>query len=55
MSCSIDLGLPDISGLEVVRFAAGRPPGLRFLIISIFGDEARRARSAAEAGARGYC
>jgi len=49
----VDLGLPDISGLEVVRFAAGRHPGCDILVISIFGDEAN-VLAALEAGARGY-
>jgi DNA-binding NarL/FixJ family response regulator len=49
----VDLGLPDISGLEVVRFAAGRHPDCDILIISIFGDEAN-VLAALEAGARGY-
>src|SRR6185295_328511 len=36
----VDLGLPDISGLDVVRFVAARHPECDILIISIFGDEA---------------
>ncbi len=49
----VDLGLPDISGLEVVRFAGGRHRGCDILVISIFGDEAN-VLAALEAGARGY-
>jgi len=49
----VDLGLPDISGLEIVRFVAARHPGCDILIISIFGDEAN-VLAALEAGARGY-
>lgn len=49
----VDLGLPDISGLEVVRFAAGRYPDCDILVISMFGDEAN-VIAALEAGARGY-
>ena len=49
----VDLGLPDISGLEVVRFAAVRHPDCDILVISIFGDEAN-VLAALEAGARGY-
>ena len=49
----VDLGLPDIAGLEVVRFAANRYPGCDILIVSIFGDEAN-VLAALEAGARGY-
>lgn len=49
----VDLGLPDISGIEVVRFAAGRHPRCDILVISMFGDEAN-VLAALEAGARGY-
>ena len=49
----VDLGLPDISGLEVVRSAASRYPECDILVISIFGDEAN-VLAALEAGARGY-
>jgi DNA-binding NarL/FixJ family response regulator len=49
----VDLGLPDISGLDVVRFAAQRHPQCDILVISMFGDEAN-VLAALEAGARGY-
>src|SRR5712691_8280758 len=49
----VDLGLPDISGLDVVRFVAARHPDCDILVISIFGDEASDV-AALEAGARGY-
>jgi DNA-binding NarL/FixJ family response regulator len=49
----VDLGLPDISGLDVVRFVSARYPDCDILVISIFGDEAN-VLSALEAGARGY-
>jgi len=49
----VDLGLPDIPGLDVVRFAAARYPACDILVISIFGDEAN-VLAALEAGARGY-
>jgi len=49
----VDLGLPDISGLDVARFVAGRYPDCDILVISIFGDEAN-VLAALEAGARGY-
>jgi len=49
----VDLGLPDISGLEVARFVAERHPDCDILVISIFGDEAN-VLAALEAGARGY-
>src|SRR5262249_31633389 len=49
----VDLGLPDISGLDVVRRVSERHPECDILVISIFGDEAH-VLSALEAGARGY-
>jgi DNA-binding NarL/FixJ family response regulator len=49
----VDLGLPDVSGLDVARFVAGRHPDCDILVISIFGDEAN-VLAALEAGARGY-
>lgn len=49
----VDLGLPDRSGLEVVRFAADRHPDCRVLVITMFGDEAN-VLAALEAGASGY-
>jgi DNA-binding NarL/FixJ family response regulator len=49
----VDLGLPDISGLEIIRFAAARLPDCDVLVISMFGDKAN-VLAALEAGARGY-
>jgi len=49
----VDLGLPDMSGLELIRFASARYPQCDILVISIFGDEAN-VLAALEAGARGY-
>ena len=49
----VDLGLPDMSGLELIRFAAERYPQCDILVISIFGDEAN-VLAALESGARGY-
>jgi len=49
----VDLGLPDMSGLELIRFAAARYPQCDILVISIFGDEAN-VLAAFESGARGY-
>jgi DNA-binding NarL/FixJ family response regulator len=49
----VDLGLPDMSGLEVVRFTVGRHPACDVLVISVFGDEAN-VSAALGAGARGY-
>ncbi|HWJ01611.1 MAG TPA: response regulator transcription factor [Burkholderiales bacterium] len=49
----VDLGLPDMSGVELIRFAAERYPDCDILVISIFGDEAN-VLTALESGARGY-
>ena len=49
----VDIGLPDMSGLEIVRFVSERHPDCDILVISIFGDEAT-VLAALEAGARGY-
>jgi len=49
----VDLGLPDMSGLELIRFASARYPQCDILVISIFGDESN-VLAALEAGARGY-
>jgi DNA-binding NarL/FixJ family response regulator len=47
-----DLGLPDGSGLDVIREAC-RQPGREVLVLSIFGDE-KNVLSAIDAGAGGY-
>ena len=49
----VDLGLGDISGLEVIRFVAEHHPHCDVLVVSIFGDE-EHVLAALEAGARGY-
>src|SRR5512134_564270 len=49
----VDLGLPDMSGLKIVRYVAERYPGCDILVVTIFGDE-RTVLAALEAGARGY-
>jgi DNA-binding NarL/FixJ family response regulator len=49
----VDLGLPDMSGLEVIRAAATQLPACDILVISMFGDEPN-VLAALEAGARGY-
>ena len=49
----VDLGLQDISGLEVIRFVAARYPDCNILVVSIFGDE-EHVLPALEAGARGF-
>ena len=49
----IDLGLPDLPGTEVIRYAATRWPDCDILVITMFGDEAHVV-AALEAGASGY-
>ncbi len=48
-----DLGLPDGSGLEVIRHSMKRHPACEALVISMFGDE-DNVLSSIEAGALGY-
>lgn len=48
-----DLGLPDGSGLDVIRAAVTRFPQCEPLVISVFGDE-DSVLSSIEAGAVGY-
>lgn len=48
-----DLGLPDGSGLEVIRHAARLYPECESLVISVFGDE-ENVLASIEAGALGY-
>lgn len=49
----VDLGLPDGSGLDVIRFARQINPACEPLVISMFGDDANVVASI-EAGALGY-
>jgi len=49
----VDLGLPDASGLDVVRHVRARLPNAAVMVVSIFGDE-RHLVAAIEAGATGY-
>ena len=48
-----DLGLPDGSGLEVIRYAVQHHPLCEALVISMFGDE-DNVLASIEAGALGY-
>ncbi len=48
-----DLGLPDGSGLEVIRYAMAHHPQCEALVISMFGDE-DNVLASIEAGATGY-
>jgi len=49
----IDLGLPDGSGLDVIRAAVTRYPHCEPLVVSVFGDE-DNVLASIEAGAVGY-
>lgn len=49
----VDLGLPDMSGLEVIRACARLHPHCDIMVISVFGDE-RHVLQSIEAGATGY-
>ena len=49
----VDLGLPDGSGIDVIRAAHIRWPGCNIMVSTTFGDEAHVMQSL-EAGASGY-
>ena len=49
----IDLGLPDSSGIEIIRWLSKNKPEVEPLVITTFGDEDHVVRSL-EAGATGY-
>ena len=49
----IDLGLPDISGIQIIREIGATYPKCDILVITTFGDD-HSIFSALEAGARGY-
>jgi DNA-binding NarL/FixJ family response regulator len=49
----VDLGLPDGSGVEVIRAAQGAWPACTVMVSTAFGDEAHVLQSL-EAGATGY-
>lgn len=49
----VDLGLPDGSGIDVIRRAHVRWPACGVMVSTVFGDEARVMQSI-EAGASGY-
>jgi DNA-binding NarL/FixJ family response regulator len=49
----VDLGLPDVHGTEVIRFAARTVPECDIMVITLFGDESSVLKSI-EAGATGY-
>ena len=49
----VDLGLPDMSGIEVIRDAARRHAGIDIMVVTVFGDE-EHVLASIEAGATGY-
>lgn len=49
----VDLGLPDISGIQIIREIGATYPKCDILVITTFGDD-HSIFSALEAGARGY-
>lgn len=49
----IDLGLPDMSGLDIIHVVTMRYPACEVLVVSVFGDE-EHVLAALGAGARGY-
>ncbi len=49
----VDLGLPDQSGLEVIRLCKAMKPKTEIMVVTMFGDESNMIR-AFEAGASGY-
>ncbi|RKT50653.1 LuxR family two component transcriptional regulator [Azonexus fungiphilus] len=49
----VDLGLPDGSGLDVIRYASSTSAACQILVISVFGDDDKIFQSIA-AGAAGY-
>ena len=49
----VDLGLPDGSGVEIIRYAVSLAAPPEIMVITVFGDE-KHVVSAIEAGASGY-
>jgi DNA-binding NarL/FixJ family response regulator len=49
----VDLGLPDASGIEVIRYLRERRPESEAMVITVFGDE-QNVVTSIEAGATGY-
>jgi DNA-binding NarL/FixJ family response regulator len=48
-----DLGLPDVSGIEIIRETSRRFPETDIMVVTVFGDE-EHVLGAIEAGATGY-
>jgi len=49
----IDLGLPDGSGIDLIRQVSSRHPDVDIMVVTVFGDE-QHVVSSIEAGATGY-
>lgn len=49
----VDLGLPDISGIELIRYCAEQLPECDVMVVTVFGDE-QHVITSLEAGATGY-
>src|SRR5262249_21820517 len=49
----VDIGLPDMSGIEVIRGIKARCPECNVLVVTTFGDE-ETVTAALESGADGY-
>ncbi len=49
----VDLGLPDFSGIEVIRHANRIHPSCECMVVTVFGDE-EHVLASIEAGASGY-
>lgn len=49
----IDLGLPDGSGIELIRQVSQKKPEVDIMVVTVFGDE-QHVVSSIEAGATGY-
>lgn len=49
----VDLGLPDGSGVDIIREVSVRHPDMEIMVITVFGDE-EHVITSVEAGATGY-
>lgn len=49
----VDLGLPDIGGIELIRYCARQLPECDVMVVTVFGDE-QHVVGSLEAGATGY-
>jgi DNA-binding NarL/FixJ family response regulator len=49
----IDLGLPDGSGIDLIRHVSQKKPDVDIMVVTVFGDE-QHVVSSIEAGATGY-